>query len=93
MAVADKTGALQYYSTDDEIMKGLALLLPDGTRTANVMYFRNQGNNTSLANDFIRALSLSQIEEIRRVLTIGITTWVKDAQGRYIPSDRPQLGR
>jgi hypothetical protein len=94
MQVSDsQTGTTQYCSGDRDL-KGLALRQRDDTPAINVMSLGYAPPMPDAPEVRRRppTLSLSQIEQIKRVLTDDIDTPIRDARGQIIWGGRPRLG-
>ncbi|HKQ68497.1 MAG TPA: FG-GAP-like repeat-containing protein [Polyangiaceae bacterium] len=82
------------YCSGSPALQGLGLRLRDDRPTFNVMSFGYAAPNPDPLDIQQRppSISLSQVEQIARVLTFDIDTLVLDASGQVIRGGRPRLG-
>jgi len=92
LPVKDGNNVTHNVSSGNELLKGLAPTLPGGLGSFNVMSYNNTGNPSNIQQR-TPGLSLSQIEQVRKVLTYNTSTGVLSASGVPIPGNRPLLGR
>jgi hypothetical protein len=90
--VPDATGATQVFHTGSNLIKGLGLRLPNDEPTMNVMSY-NYSPNPSNVQQRSASLSLSQVEQIRRVFTFPTSSGVENTNGIVVGAGRTELGR
>jgi hypothetical protein len=95
LQVSDPQGQTQNYCSGNPDLKGLGLRLADDTPTVNVMGlgYRPPVPDPSDVTRRQPTLSLSQVEQIQRVLTYDVDTPILDSTGQVITGGRPHLGR
>jgi hypothetical protein len=94
LEVSASGGETRDYCSGDPELEGLALRLPDDSPTINVMSagYRPPVPDPSDVARRQPTLSLSQLQQIHRVLTSDIDTLIRDARGQVIQGGRPRLG-
>jgi hypothetical protein len=86
--IPDATGATQVFYTGSNLLKGLGLRLPNNDPTLNTMSY-----NYPPVLQRTPSFSLSQMEQMHRVMTFPTQSGIQTAGGTNIGAGRDSLGR